>query len=188
MNVIVDEKENVTLTKEEKVLLALNEVTNMKLFKKAQFLFKKGLYEKQEVESFEEENYIEVSNKAIKGYSVLTNEEGELFLVKELKADSEAESYGYEVLSLPNVTEEEMSLLKEYKKPICIAKIALLCVYLLFLGLSLYGFLTSLFDGLGTGTLTDALGTSFLLYGTSSTIGLGILLLYFKGHKKCCKK
>ena len=40
MNVIVDEKENVILTKEEKVLLALNEVTNMKLFKKDQFLFK----------------------------------------------------------------------------------------------------------------------------------------------------
>ena len=187
MNVIVDEKETVTLSKEEKLLLALNDVADAKLYKKALFLFKKGIYEKNEVEVFDEDGYIEVSNKTIKGYSVLTNEEGNLFLVKELKADSEAESYGYEVLSLPNVTEEEMSILKDYKKPVCVGKIALLSAYLLFLVLALFGFVTTLLDGLAGG-FSLALGESFLLFGASITLGLGLLLLYFKGHKKCCKK
>ena len=187
MDIIVEEKVSENLNKEDKLLLALNEVSNMKLFKKAQFLFKKGIFEKNEVAKFDEENYIEVSNKLIKGYSVLTNEEGNLFLVKELKADSEAESYGFEVLSLPNVTEEEMSLLREYKKPVCVGKIVLLSAFLLFLGLAIYGFVTSLLDGLSAG-FDEALSTSFLLYGVSSTLGLGLLLLYFKGNKKCCKK
>ena len=83
MNIIVDEKVE-QLNKEEKLLLALNEVSNEKLFQKAKTLLKKGVYSKELVENFDEEAYIEVSPKTIKGYSLLTNDEGELFLVKAL--------------------------------------------------------------------------------------------------------
>ena len=63
MNVIVDEKEVVELSKEEKLLLALNEVENQRLYKKAKFLFTKGIYSKDTVEKFDEEAYVEVSSK-----------------------------------------------------------------------------------------------------------------------------
>lgn len=191
MNVIVDEKEEIKLSKEEKLLLALNEVNNFKLFQKVKFLYKKGLYSKEVVDNFDEESYIEISEKNIKGYSVLANEEGELFMVKALDADSETDVYGYEVLSLSNVTEEELKLLKDYKKPVCIVKIVLVSLNVLFLLLALFGFLSSLFDNLKTGEEVDfanALNSAFFIYGASVPVGLAALLLFFKGNKKCCKK
>ena len=189
MNIIVDEKETVKLSKEEKLLLALNDCNNKKLLKRAQILYKLELYSKEEVTDFDENLYIEVSPKTIKGYSLLKNEEGELFLVKELKADNEADSYGYSVLSLANPTDDELKQLMECNKPVCVGKIVLLCVFTFFLFLALLGFVTTYLDGLESAkNAIDALTTPFLCYGTSVVLGFGLLLLFFKGNKKCCKK
>ena len=186
MNIIVDEKVE-QLNKEEKLLLALNEVSNEKLFQKAKVLFKKGVYSKDLVENFDEEAYIEVSPKTIKGYSLLTNDEGELFLVKALKADSETDVYGVEVLSLPNVTDEEMKTLADYKKPVCITKIVVFSFFSLFMLIGLYSFLYLFFESLSSG-FDVALLSAFNYVGGYLLIGLGLLLLILKNNKKCCKK
>ena len=188
MNVIVDEKEVVELSKEEKLLLALNEVENQRLYKKAKFLFTKGIYSKETVEKFDEEAYVEVSSKSIKGYSVLADEEGNLFLVKAMKADTECDVYGFEVLSLANVTDEEMKTLQEYKKPVCILKLVLLGLYILFLLAGLYTFFVNIFDSIQASGFDAALSTSYFFAGGFVTIGIGLLLLILKKDKKCCKK
>ena len=188
MNVIVEEKETVQLTKEEKLLLALNEVENQKLFKKAKLLFQKEIYSKQTVEKFDEEAYVEVSPKTIKGYSVLTNEEGNLYLVKAMNADAETDVYGFEVLTLPNVTDEELKVLMEYKKPVCVLKIVLLSLYLLFLSLGVYSFFVTIFDYIQTYGFSDALSNAYLFSGSAVTLGIGLLMLILKKEKKCCKK
>ena len=191
MDIIVEEKVSENLNKEDKLLLALNDCNNKKLFKKAQFLYKLELYSKEEAESFDEEAYIEVSQKTIKGYSLLQNEEGDLLLVKVLQADSEAESYGYEVLTLANPTDEEMMELQHCHKPVCVGRIVLLCAISLFTLLALVGFFKAYFDGLASTGEVDALAAlemPFLCYGASIIIGLGSLLLSLKGNKKCCKK
>ena len=191
MNVIVDEKETVKLGKNEVLLLALNDCNNKKLFQRAKFLFKLGLYSKEEVASFDEEAYIEVSSKTIKGYSLLTDEEGELYLVKELQADSETDSYGYEVLALANPSEDEMRELMHCHKPVCVGKIVLVCAISLFTLLALVGFFKAYFDGLASTGEVDALAAlemPFLCYGASVILGLSSLLLAFKGNKKCCKR
>ena len=61
-NIIVEEKNAVKLSKEEKLLLALNECNNRKLFQKAKVLFKLDLYSKNEVSSFDENAYVEVNH------------------------------------------------------------------------------------------------------------------------------
>ena len=190
---IVEEKQVENLTKEEKLLLALNEVNNMHLYKKAKVLFKKELYSKEVVEKFDEEAYVEVSSKTIKGYSVLTNEMGDLVLVKALNADSETDVYGVEVLSLANVSEEEMKVLHDYKKTVCVGKVVVLSAFGLFLFFGLYTFLYNLFENIknaSTGELqfSDALTVAFFYGGGYVLIGLGLLLIFLKGHKKCCKK
>ena len=190
---IVEEKEVVKLSKEEKLLLALNEVDNMNLYKKAKTLFKKEIYSKEIVENFDEEAYVEVSPKTIKGYTLLTNDEGELFLVKALKADSETDVYGVEVLSLPNVSEDEMKALSNYKKTICVGKVAILALFGLFLFFGLYSFLFNLFENIkstpsGEIQFSEALTVAFLYAGGYVLIGLGLLLVFLKNHKKCCKK
>ena len=188
MNVIVDEKEVVELSKEEKLLLALNEVENQKLLRKAKLLFKKEIYSKQTVEKFDEEAYIEVSPKTIKGYSVLVDEEGNLYLVKAMKADTETDVYGFEVLSLPNVSDEELKVLMEYKKPVCVLKIVLFSVYCLFLLLALYTFFVNIFDTIQQYGFASALSNAFLFAGGYFTIGIGLLMLILKKDKKCCRK
>ena len=190
---IVEEKQVENLTKEEKLLLALNEVNNMHLYKKAKVLFKKELYSKQVVDKFDEEAYVEVSPKTIKGYSLLTNDMGDLVLVKALNADSETDVYGVEVLSLANVSEEEMKVLHDYKKSICVGKVVALSAFGLFLFFGLYTFLYNLFENIknastGEVQFADALTIAFFYGGGYVLIGLGLLLLFLKGHKKCCKK
>ena len=190
---IVEEKEVVKLSKEEKLLLALNEVDNMNLYKKAKTLLKKEIYSKEIDENFDEEAYVEVSPKTIKGYTLLTNDEGELFLVKALKADSETDVYGVEVLSLPNVSEDEMKALSNYKKTICVGKVAILALFGLFLFFGLYSFLFNLFENIkstqsGEIQFSEALTVAFLYAGGYVLIGLGLLLVFLKNHKKCCKK
>ena len=190
---IVEEKQVEKLTKEEKLLLALNEVNNMHLYNKAKTLFKKELYSKDVVENFDEDAYVEVSPKLIKGYSLLTNEMGELLLVKALKADSETDVYGVEVLSLANVSEEEMKLLQDYKKEVCVVKVVLLSLFGLLLAIGFYNFLYNLFENLknastGELQLSDALTVAFFYAGGFTLVGLGLLLLFLKSPKKCCKK
>ena len=187
MDVIVEEKVVSEVSKEAKLLLALTEVQSKKLYEKAKFLYKKGIYSSEVVEKFDEEAYIEVSPKSIKGYSVLQNEDGDLLLVKALNADTETDVYGFEVLSFPTVTDEEMKVLVEYKKPICIVKLSLFCLYVLMLLLALYTFLVNLFDSI-QGGFDAALSTAFLFAGGYATIGFGLLLLILKKEKKCCKK
>ena len=189
MNVIVDEKETIKLSKEEKLLLALNDCNNKKLYKKAELLFKLELFSKEEVKEFDETLYIEVSPKTIKGYSLLSNDEGNLFLVKELRADSEADSYGFEVLSLANPTDEELKELTECHKPVCVVKLVLFSLYSLFLLLALVGFVVAYFDGYASANGPfDALSYPFLCFGSSVVLGLGLLLLILKNNKKCCRK
>ena len=187
MNIVEEKEVEVKLSKEEKLLLALNEVNNMNLYKKAKTLFKKEIYSKEVIENFDEEAYVEVSSKTIKGYTLLTNELGQLFLVKALKADSETDVYGVEVLSLPNVSDEEMKVLADYKKTICVGKIVVLSFYSLFMLIGLYCFLYLLFESLSSG-LEIALLSAFNYVGGYILIGLGLLLVFLKGHKKCCKK
>lgn len=187
MNVIVDEKEEVKLTKEEKLLLALNECSNKELYEKARFLYKFDLYSKEIVEKFDEEAYIEVYPKQIKGYSLVTNEQGDLFLVKELQADSEADSYGYEVLSLANPTDDEMKVLLHHHRPVCILKYVILVTMLLFLGLGFYSFFVNFFDYLQDYGFNATLFNAFDLSGGYIIIGLGLLLLYLK-KGKCNRK
>ena len=188
MSMIVEETAKATFTKDEVLLLALNEVENQKLYKKAVVLFKKGIYATETVESFDEEAYIEVSTKTIKGYSLLQDCEGNLLMVKALNADTESDVYGYEVLSFPNVTDEEFKILLEYKKPVCVGKILLLGVYILFLLISLYSFLVNFFDIIGTNGFDVALSNAFFYAGGYFTLGLGLLILILKKGHKCCKK
>ena len=188
MSMIVDETKQETFTKNEVLLLALNEVENKKLYNKALFLFKKGIYESNTVEKFDEEAYIEVSPKTIKGYSVLQDPEGNLLLVKALNADTETDVYGFEVLTFPEVTDEEMKALHEFKKPVCVAKISLLSVYVLFLLLGLYSFLVTLFDYIGEAGFDTALANAYFFAGGFVTLGLGLLMLILKKGHKCCKK
>lgn len=188
MNVIVEEKEVIDVSKEAKLIMALNEVECKKTYLKAKFLYKKGIYSKSTVDNFDEEAYIEVSPKTIKGYSVLQNEDGQLFLVKAMNADSETDVYGFEILSFPTVSDEEMKVLREYKKPVCLVKLALFSVYVLFLLLGLYTFLVSFFNTIQAEGFDGALFTSYFCAGGFVTVGFGLLLLILKKEKKCCRK
>ena len=187
MSMIVEETAKNTFTKDEVLLLALNEVENQKLYKKAVFLFKKGIYATEQVETVDEEAYIEVSTKTIKGYTLVQDSEGNLLLVKALNADTETDVYGFEVLTFPNVTDEEMKTLHEYKKPVCGVKIALLSAYILFLALGVYAFIFNLLEYFEQG-FDAALTYAYLYAGGYVTLGFGLLLLMLKKGHKCCKK
>ena len=54
MDVIVEEKVVSEVSKEAKLLLALTEVQSKKLYEKAKFLYKKGIYSSEVVEKFDE--------------------------------------------------------------------------------------------------------------------------------------
>ena len=189
MSMIVDENLN-TVTKEEVLANLLVEADNKALFEKAKTLFKIGVYSKETVEVFDEEAHTEVYPKTVKGYSLVKDSEGNLKFIKVLKADSETDSYGYEVLSLPSVTDEELKKLCVLKRPCNVLKIVLLVVYILLLGLGLYSYITTFFDTLGAqgSTFESALFESFFYIGGSVTIGFGLLLLILKKDKKCCRK
>ena len=129
MSLIVDEQLKENLTKEEVLLLALNEASDKKTYEKAIFLFKNELYTKEIVDNFNEENYEEVYPKTIKGYSLVRDEMGNLYLVKAMKADEETDVFGYDVLSLPNVSEEELKTLHHHYKRPCIFKGILIVLF-----------------------------------------------------------
>lgn len=188
MSNIIDEKVDV-VSKEEKLTQALDLVERQRLARKAKFLYKKGLYSKETVNSFEEEKYTDLTINLFKGYALLQNAEGELFYVKELSADSETEVYAYEVVSLANVGCDDMHKLMEYKKPVPVLNIILLSLYGLFYVAGLIVFFYVLFESLKGGfvsALTQAYWTSagFLLIATPL---LPLLLPRKPHHHRGCR-
>ena len=105
-----------------------------------------------------------------------------------MKADTETDVYGFEVLSLANVTDDEMKTLQEYKKPVCILKLILLGLYCLFLLAGVYTFFVNIFDSIQSNGFDAALSTAYFFAGGFVTIGIGLLMLILKKNKKCCKK
>ena len=148
MSNIIEEKVDV-VSKEEKLTQALDLVERERIAKKAKFLYKKGLYSKETVNSFDDEQYTDLTINLFKGYALLQNAEGELFYVKELSSDSETEVYAYEVISLANVCCDDMHKLMEYKKPVPVLNIILLSVFALFYLAGLVSFFWYFFDTVG---------------------------------------
>lgn len=187
-NLNIETEEIVELTKEEKLANAITFVRDEELNKKAKTLFKKGLFSKEVVEKFDENLYTDITIKPYSGYSLVMNEAKEMFYVKELKADSETASYGFELISFPNVTEEEYKILQNYKKPLPILDIVLVSLLSLFTLLSMVAFFINFFNVIEQG-FEIALGMAFLYSGTGIVCGFGFLALYFKKNKKCkCRK
>ena len=184
MENIVVENEVVELSKEEKLLNALNFVSDERLAKKAKLLFQKGIYSKEEVENFNEDEYTDITVKPYKGYSLLTNENGDLFYVKPLNAEEESNVYAHEVISFPSVNEEQMHTLMHYKRPVCGLKIAALSLFLAFSLLTLVTFLYSFFEYYQNGVFS-ALAYAYLSVGSSLAVCLvGLCLLFNKPRPK----
>lgn len=191
MEMIKDEKEEVVLTKEEKLANALALVNDEKLLRKAKFLYQKGLYSKDSVENFDDSLYTDITTRLYKGYSLLTNESGELFFVKELDTEEESPVYAHEIISLANVTEEQMHILHNYKRPLPILSIAALALLLAFTLLSLYVFVFGFFE-YAEGGFSNALLYAYLSTGGSVAICVSALAIIFARPKPkhgCkCKK
>lgn len=193
MSLIVDEKVRENLTKEEVLLLALNEAEDKKAYEKAKFLFKNELYSEETVENFNEENYDEVYPKTLKGFSLVRNQEGNLYLVKALNADEETDVYGYKVLALPNVNDDEFkTLLHHYRRP-CLVKAVVLGLFVLSILAGFAAAFFTFFENVQNANTMElqigyALSISFMYAGGFVTLALGLLLLYLKKDKKCCKK
>ena len=188
MSNIVDEKLDV-VSKEEKLNQALDLVERQKLAKKAKFLYKKGLYSKETVSTFDDSNYKDVTVNLYKGYALLQGEDGQLVYIKELAADSETEVYAYEVVSLANVCCDDMHKLMEYKKPAPVLNIVLLSVYGLFYVLGLIVFFCTFIESLQGGfvyAITQGYWTSggFLLIATPL---LPLLLPRKPHHHRGCR-
>ena len=193
MSLIIDEQVKENLTKEEVLLLALNEASDKKSYEKALFLYKNELYTKELVENFNEDNYVEVYPKTIKGYSLVRDEEGNLYLVKAMKADEETDVFGYEVLSLPNPTDEEMMILHHNFKRPCILKAILLIGFVLAILTGIIATFFVFFENVQNANTNEmqigyALSMAFMYAGGFVTVSLGLLLLFLKKDKKCCRK
>ena len=191
MEMIKDEKEEVVLTKEEKLANALAYVNDEKLLHKAKFLYSKGLYSKESVENFDDSLYTDITTKLYKGYSLLTNELGELFFVKALDAENDSPVYAYEVISLANVTDEQMHVLHHYKRPVPVLNIIAIAGLLLFTLVSLYTFVFGLCE-YAEGGFSNALLYAFLSTGGSVAVCISALAVIFSRPKPkhgCkCKK
>ena len=97
--VITEEK-----SKEQKALELFNELENKKTQKKAALLYKFDLYDKKQIDSFDEKAYTDVTYKnGYKGYALFKDSEGKLIFVKELSAEAGEDTYGFEVLELANL-------------------------------------------------------------------------------------
>ena len=193
MSLIVDEKVKENLTKEEVLLLALNEADDKETFEKAKFLFKNELYVEETLEKFNEEDYEEVYPKTVKGYSLVRNQEGNLYFVKALNADEEAEVYGYKVLALPNVSDEEMKKLHHHYKRPCILKGVLVSLLVLCVLAGLAATFFVFFENVQNKSTMEmqfayAFSMAYMYAGGFTTLGFGLLALVLKKDKKCCKK
>ena len=188
MEMIKEEKVETELTKEEKLANALAFVHDEKLLQKAKFLYSKGLYTTESVENFDESLYTDITTKEFKGYSLLTNEEGELFFVKELDAEDESPVYAHEVISLANVTDEQMHILHHYKRPLPILSLVSLSALLLFTLLSLYVFVFGFFEYASSG-FSNALLYAYLSTAGSVAICISAFAVIFAKprHKHSCK-
>lgn len=193
MSLIVDEKVKENLTKEEVLLLALNEADDKETFEKAKFLFKNELYVEETLEKFNEEDYEEVYPKTVKGYSLVRNQEGNLYFVKALNADEEAEVYGYKVLALPNVSDEEMKKLHHHYKRPCILKAVVVSLLVLGVLAGLAATFLVFFENVQNKSTMEmqfayAFSMAYMYAGGFTTLGFGLLALVLKKDKKCCKK
>ena len=193
MSLIVDEQVKENLTKEEVLLLALNEASDKKAYEKALFLYKNELYTKEVVENFNEDNYVEVYPKTIKGYSLVRDEEGNLYLVKAMKADEETDVFGYDVLSLANPTDEEMVALHHHYKRPCVLKAILFVGFVLAIIAGLVATFFVFFENVqnastGETQIGYALSMAYMYAGGFVTVSIGLLLLILNKNKKCCRK
>ena len=116
-----------------------------------------------------------------------------LYLVKSLNADEESDVYGYEVLSLPNVTEEEFKALAHHYRRPCPLKVVAAILFVLFILFGLSATFFAFFENLqnsqtGEIQLSMAFAVSYMYAGGFVTVALGLLLLVLKKDKKCCKK
>ena len=190
MEIIKEEVNEVELSKEEKLLNALTLVHDEQLFNKAKFLYQKELYTKEVVKEFDETLYTDITVKIFKGYSLYTNENGSLLFVKELDAEADSPVYGYEIVSLADVTDEQMHILKNYKRPVAVLPVLSLSTLLLFSLLTLYTFIFGFLEYLENG-FSNALLYAYLSVGSSLAICLAAIALIFAKSKKhgCkCKK
>ena len=191
MEMIKEENVELELTKEEKLANALAFVNDVKLLKKAKFLYQKELYSKETVENFDESLYTDITTKTFKGYSLLTNEEGQLFFVKELEAEDESPVYAHEVISFADVTDEQMHVLAHYKRPINVVSVVTMVSLLFFTFISLYTIVFGFFEYLANG-LSNALLYAFLSCGSALAVCVAALAIIFAKPKPkhgCkCKK
>lgn len=180
----------VEVSKEEKLNEALTFVADQKSFNIAKFLYQKGIYEVNKLESIDEEAYDDITIKTYKGYSLLVDKEGGLHFYKELSAEEEGRTYGYELISFPNVTHEQMHQLMEYKKPFPVVKFIALVGLSLFTLLVFVLFLINLFDSLSQGFVL-AMSYSLLYFGAALSISIAALCIiaFLPKNKRChCKK
>lgn len=193
MSLIVDETVKENLTKEEVLLLALNEADDKATFEKAKFLFKNELYVEETLEKFNEEANEVVYPKTFKGYSLVRNQEGNLYFVKALNADDETDIYGYKVLALPNVDEDEMKKLRHHYHRPCILKAVLLSLLVLGVLAGLAATFIVFFENVQNKSTMEmqfdyAFSMAYMYAGGFTTLGFGLLALVLKKDKKCCKR
>lgn len=186
MNKLVENKEMEQLSKEDKLVEALANIMNQKLTKKAILLYRQGIYEKSIVDKFDLDLYEDVTyNNGYHGYQVLLDEEGNLFFAKELNVEEGETTYGYEVISFPNVSDEEYHKLCHFYRPFPILKVILISGMLIFQILAIIGFFSVFFNILGTDGFIVALANAFSFFGTAITLSFGLLCLILKKGCNC---
>lgn len=186
MNNLVENKELEQLSKEDRLVEALADIMNQKLTQKAIFLYKQGIYEKNIVDKFDVDLYEDVTyNSGYHGYQVLLDEEGNLFFAKELNVEEGESTYGYEIVSFPNVSDEEYHKLRHFYRPFPVLKAILIGGMLVFQILAIIGFFAVFFNILGTDGFIVALANSFSFFGTAITLSFGLLCLILKKSCKC---
>lgn len=182
--VITEEK-----SKEQKALELFNELENKKLQKKAALLYKFDLYDKKQIDSFDENAYTDVTYKnGYKGYALFKDSEGKLIFVKELSAEAGEDTYGFEVLELANLDDSQMHQLHMHANRHPIGMYVLIGGMVLGLLLAAVVFFVLFFDSV-SGGFTTALTYAYFYAGGYLTVGLGILGLLLQSLKgrKCHK-
>jgi len=194
--IIKEEKELDTRTCDEKLADCLDEIECKHQTHLAKLLYKKGLYHQEEVKEFDLTSYEDFTYKSgVKGYSVYLSNEGQLVLVKELSAEEGDDAYGYNVIYLAKVNEEDMPKIMEYKPRLPIFTLICYGLFVLLLLLGFVDFFIVFFDTLSSG-FDYALQGSFFYIGGFLIVGLGLFILLTdklfgkkgpRGHKCCCK-
>lgn len=182
---VEEKKEEISL--EEKLSMAFNEVDAEKYHRYAVIMYKKGLFQKEEVKDFNENEYTDVTFKnGYKGYMIYKDKDDILFMVKPLNAEDGEDVYAYDVLRLPKLSDEELIKAMAYKRSKPILTYVLLGFFGFALLLGLIDFFMIFFDSMSAG-FKDALLYAYFYSGGYITISLGILVLIsIKLKKSCC--